>query len=176
MDIDLRDEDLESSLVSHFSKYRSLMPSLALLFSLADGNMETVDVEHSKQAAKWCEYLRGHAERIYSVQADPDLSAALALKRRLEKGLLGDQGGTFTIRDLYRKGWAGLSTPDRARAALEKLEEYHWVRREERKSEAARARLINGGRPSEIYVINPAVLARIQSPIANLSTHETRSS
>jgi putative DNA primase/helicase len=174
MNIELANEELDQSLLAHFSKYRSLMPSLALLFSLADGNLDTVGVEHSKQAADWCTYLKGHAERIYSVQADPYLSAARALKRRLEKGLLGDQEGNFTIRDVYRSGWAGLSTPERARGALRKLEEYNWVRSTDGRSRMERAGHINGGRPSEIYIIHPKILERIKHSGTKPSIRETQ--
>ena len=169
VDVELRDEELHTSLESHFSKYRSLMPSLALLFSVADGNLETVGVEHSKQAAAWCTYLQGHAKRVYASRIDPAYSAAVVLSRKLEKGLLGAPKDEFTFRELSRKQWAELSRPEQARAALEILEDHNWVRRETRKSEAVRFGLLNGGRPSEIYRINPAVLKRIQSTGAKLT-------
>jgi putative DNA primase/helicase len=55
----LRDNTLHPALVSHLAKYRSLMPSLALLFELADGETETktVSLQHAQQAAAWCDYL-----------------------------------------------------------------------------------------------------------------------
>lgn len=168
--IELTNEDLDQSLLAHFSKYPSLMPSLALLFSLADGSLNTVGIEHTKQAADWCAYLRSHAERVYSVQADPYLSAARALKRKLEKGLLGDQ--YFTVRDVYKSGWAGLSTPDRARGALRKLEEYNWVRSTDGRSMMERAGHINGGRPSEIYSMHPEIRNRIKSCVAKPSIRD----
>lgn len=164
MDVELRDEELHTSLESHLSKYRSLMPSLALLFSLADGDLENVNADHAKQAAAWCTYLREHAERVYASRTNPDYSAALALKRKMEKGLLGATDGTFTFRELSRKEWAELSRPEQARAALETLVQYNWVRLEKRTTEGVRAGLINGGRPSEIYRINPKILERIQRP------------
>jgi hypothetical protein len=173
MDIELRDEELHPSQESHFSKYRSLMPSLALLFSLADGNQETVGVEHSKQAIEWCSYLKGHAKRVYAARMDSTYTAAIALKRRLERGLIGSPDGTFTVRDLERKGWAELSRLDQVLAALRKLEEYHWVRREAHTSEAVRAR---GGRPSAIYRINPTVLKRIRSSTENPNIRDARGS
>jgi hypothetical protein len=172
MDIELRDEELHTSLESHFSKYRSLMPSLAMLFSLADGNRETVGVEHTRQAVAWCTYLKEHAKRVYASRTDPAKSAAIVLKKKLEKGLLGDAKGTFTFRELCRKEWAELSRPDQARAALGLLEEDNWVRKESRKSDAVRADLVNGGRPSEKYRINPKVLGRLQHSGAARGTRE----
>lgn len=55
----LRDASLHPALVCHLAKYRKLMPSLALLFELADGETETqtVSLQHARQAAAWREYL-----------------------------------------------------------------------------------------------------------------------
>jgi hypothetical protein len=177
MDVELREEDLHSSLESHFAKYRSLMPSLALLFSLADDDqLEKVGVEHAEQAAEWCRYLRGHAIRVYASRVRPAYSSAIALQKKIVKGLLGFPGGTFTLRDLYRHQWTELSTPEQARAALEMLQEHNWIRLESRfETEGARAGLINRGRPSEIYRINPAIMKRIQASNAVLSMLEAKS-
>ncbi len=162
MNTELRNDELNVSLESHFSKYRSLMPSLALLFSLADGNLDEVGLEHSKQAAEWCEYLKGHAMRVYSAQTSPDYSAALVLKKRIEQGLLGDKEGAFTIRNVYRKGWVELSTPGRARAAVGVLEDHCWVRPERQLDLLEEMGIVERGRPSEIYKINPEILKRIR--------------
>jgi hypothetical protein len=169
MDVELRDEELHDSLESHFSKYRSLMPSLALLFSLADGNLDDVGLEHARQAAEWCRYLQGHAKRIYASRIHPAYSSAIALKKKIEKGLIGFPGGTFTFRELSRKQWAELSTPEQARAALEILQDHIWIRLESGVvPEGVRLGLINRGRPSEIYRINPTVMRRIQGPSVEL--------
>ncbi len=57
----IRGGELHPALISHLSKFRKLMPALALLFELADraaGNADTdtVSLEHTRQAAVWCEY------------------------------------------------------------------------------------------------------------------------
>jgi putative DNA primase/helicase len=152
----IRDDSLPLSMQAHLAKFRSLMPSLALLFTLADGQEKSVPISQARLACEWCEYLESHARRVYASQALPELEAAIALSRRLAKGWKQEEG-CFTVRDVYRNAWSLLNTPDEARAALSVLEEYRWVRRE--KSSDAQ----NPGRPSENYYRNP----RIGEPHAN---------
>ena len=63
----IRGSDISPAMQAHLSKYRSLLPSLALLFALADGHTQTVPIVY---ACDWCEYLETHAHartlnRIY---------------------------------------------------------------------------------------------------------------
>jgi putative DNA primase/helicase len=109
-----RADDTSLFMQAHLAKYRKLMPALSLLFSLADGSLDAVGLHHAQQAADWCEYLAHHARRVYASRISPDRLAAVSLARRLAKGWKRDDG-TFTIRDVYRNEWAGLSTPDEAR-------------------------------------------------------------
>ena len=89
----VRGNDLHPALISHLSKYRSLMPSLALLFELADraasGALpETADLfvslEHARQAAAFCGYLESHAQRIYSCLTTPQMRAAQELAEKIK--------------------------------------------------------------------------------------------
>src|SRR5713101_7730752 len=65
----LRAEEDHPVLLSHLAKYRSLLPSLALLFHLIDGvdtgRRGPVSGAAAAQAAAWCEYLAAHARRLY---------------------------------------------------------------------------------------------------------------
>jgi Protein of unknown function (DUF3987) len=97
----VRGEEHHPALVSHLSKYRKLMPALALLFELADcaaaGPMSVeggssdadqclrVSLEHARLAAAWCEYLESHARRIYSCITTPQMRAAQVFAERLKK-------------------------------------------------------------------------------------------
>jgi hypothetical protein len=141
--------DDHPALVAHLAKFRSLMPTLALLFALADGeglDTETVQLPYAQQAAAWCDYLEAHARRIYGCLVSPELSAARGLADKIINGKLGF---TFSTRGVYTKGWSGLGTPDEARAALRILEDAGWVRAlQNEKGE---------GRPSELWVVNPRV-------------------
>jgi len=67
----VRRDELHPALISHMSKYRSLMPALAVLFELAEwatgnGSADTVSLEHTRQAALYCAYLESQARRVYS--------------------------------------------------------------------------------------------------------------
>lgn len=149
----VRSGTLHPSLTAHLSKFRSLMPSLAGLYELADraavgyqldGDL-VVSLDHARQAAALCEYLESHARRVYSCVVSPEMHAAHELARHVRAG---DLAATFSTRDVYQRGWSGLDTPGRARAALDILEGSGWLRR--RKEE-----LSGGGRPSEVWDINP---------------------
>jgi hypothetical protein len=147
----VRDKELSPIMAAHLSKYRSLMPSLALLFALAD-NVEgdRIPLRYAQQAAAFCEYLRPHAERIYACKLAPEMLAAIDLSERLTDGWKRDVG-QFALRELYRRHWAGLGTPDEAEAALDVLEDAGWVRRVDSSSPST-------GRPSsETFLINPKI-------------------
>lgn len=146
----LRGEELHPAMQAHLAKYRSLMPSLALLFALADGCTDVVPAGNARQAAAWCEYLESHAHRIYSGNVRTDYQAAMALSRRLAKGWKRDEG-TFTVREVYRNGWHLLESPEAARGALLVLAEYGWVRDTSATSER------QAGRPAETYQRNPRI-------------------
>jgi len=135
------------------------MPSLGGLFQLADcvatdSSLEEsriITLDHAQQAAAWCDFLEAHAHRVYSCAISPELRAAHELARHLRAGNLPSP---FTTRAVYLKGWAGLDTPDRVRAALELLEEAAWV------CQLPAERAAKGGRPSEIWMVNPKVGAK----------------
>jgi len=99
----LRTGDMAPTLEAHLAKFRSLLPSLALLFHLldaADGG--PVSEAATLRAAAWCDYLESHAQRLYSSALDPALDAARELDRHLLRGDLSDP---FTARDVYRHCW-----------------------------------------------------------------------
>ena len=144
----LRGVELHPALVSHLAKYRSLMPSLALLFELADGGTDTISLAHTRQSAAFCDYLESHARRIYSMLISPERQAAAELGRHLVAGWKRSEG-IFSVRDVYQNDWRGLATPDAVRRALAILEDAGWVRLLTLESKTA------GGRPSELYAINP---------------------
>jgi hypothetical protein len=144
----LRGVGLHPALVSHLAKYRSLMPSLALLFELADDGAGVISLQHANQAAAWCDYLESHARRIYSMIISPERQAAAELGRRLRAGWKHKEG-MFSVREVYQNDWRDLSTPDAVRRVLGLLEDAGWVRLADLPQST--------GRPSEIYVINPKV-------------------
>ena len=144
----LRSPDEHPLIQSHLAKYRSLMPSLALLLALADGESAVVGLRYAQHAADWCDYLEHHARRVYAAQISPGQQAAIALSKKLLAGWKSDIR-SFSLRDVYRNQWAGLSMPSDARAAVMLLQEANWVMRLPASPTT--------GRPSEIFLINPQI-------------------
>jgi putative DNA primase/helicase len=163
----VRSDDLHPALRSHLSNYRSLMPSLAALFELADrvihgsvgfvgsalGSLPVIEVslEHAQQAAGWCDYLETHARRMYSCMTTPALLAARELADKIKQRKVGSDDGFFSCRNVYTKGWSGLDTPEIVKPAVEVLQDAGWVR--EVPGEPGPL----GGRPSSRFQINPRV-------------------
>ena len=121
-------------LLEHFTKYRSLMPSLALIFhvvsceadvtELADNQKRLLNVDAALMAIKWIEYLQSHARRIYGLL---DTVSAVAAKDLLKHLKAGDLKDGFKAREVGQKGWAGLTTADAVDAALSELITRNWL-------------------------------------------------
>jgi hypothetical protein len=139
-----RGED-HDAIIAHLAKYRSLIPSLALLIHLADGGRNPVGKYAIERACAWGDYLESHARRIYSCGLVRDDIAARAMARRIRAGSLPD---VFSARDVYRRHWADLGTPEEVKKAADVLVELHWLRRAEEQT---------GGRPSAVFRVNPKV-------------------
>ena len=143
----LRDPDTEEpeSFISHLAKFRSLAPSLALLYHLADGSAAPVSAKAMVAALAWCDYLEAHARRVYAAARTPEVRAAREIERRLRKG---DLAQPFTAREIYRNNWSGLDR-ESVNRALDYLDSLGRVRSETTDSE---------GRPSVVWQVHPAVL------------------
>jgi hypothetical protein len=131
----------------HLAKYEKLFCSLALIFHLAEGQIGDISADSALRAAAYCEYLEGHARRIYGLVEAAKVTAAQTLGRRLSEGKLQDE---FTARDARRKRWSGLNTASQVEAALDLLEEFGWLRGFETGGN-------DGGRPTINYFINPQI-------------------
>jgi hypothetical protein len=137
----------------HLAKFDKLFPALALVFHLVDcaahGIRGPVSEEAALRAAAWCEYLEAHARRCYGLLKDDGLRAAQALAAKLERGALEDG---FTLRDVRRNQWRGLTTDDAIQAALDWLEDEDWLR-----GEATGGTGPGSGRRTLRYRIHPAI-------------------
>jgi putative DNA primase/helicase len=149
----LRAGDHPLLIQEHIGKYRSLMPSLALLVHLAEvvpqeGTLPPVSLAAAEVAAAWCDVLEAHAKRIYRAGIDGDPEAAARLRDHLRDGL----PNPFRARDVRLKGWAGLSTPSEVEFALGVLEDRGWVASRDVPAGPA------GGRPTTEYWKHPDLL------------------
>jgi putative DNA primase/helicase len=170
----VRSGDEHPAFESHLAKYRSLVPSLALLIHLVDGAHGPVGEEATRKAIAWVSYLESHARRIYGIAVNSAAVSGKALAKRILKGELKDG---FTLRDIYRKHWAGLSEKQAVEQAVDLLVELGWLR----------ARDVNtGGKPKTYYDINPALLTKTapepsaksakSPPVSPIGTYGTDSS
>ena len=155
---EIRGDDLHPAMVSHLSKYRKLIPALALVFALID-TPDSGGVIHEGElirALAWGEYLRTHAHRLYAAAVIPETTGAFTLLSKIKRGRLVDSDGvklsSFTPRQVVQKNWTGLGTTDAVRKAADVLADFDYLRRDLVPTGAT------GGRPSDRYTINPAVL------------------
>jgi hypothetical protein len=151
----LRGNSEDPIMCEHLGKFRSLLPSLALIFHLievADKQLiGSVTLSSTTRAAQWCDYLESHARRVYGLVGDIATQAASRIARKIEDGALPDG---FTARDIYRKQWSLLDDKEITRTALEELVEAGWIRPEP-------PRETQPGRPSlPMYRINPGILKK----------------
>jgi putative DNA primase/helicase len=144
----VRSGEEHPALESHLAKYRSLVPSLALLIHLADGGQGPVGAGPTRMAIGWAHYLESHARRVYAIAANGAPIAGKALARRIKGGELKDG---FTLRDIYRKHWTGLSDRQAVEQAVDLLLSLGWLREE---VEAT------GGKPRTRHRVNPALLPK----------------
>jgi hypothetical protein len=142
----VRSDDLPSPLAQHLSKYRGLIPRLALVYHLASNGFGPVSREAVIRSLRWAAYLESHAHRAYASMTVDNAEAARAIWRRVRKG---DLPASFTAREVQRKGWSGLNDKDRVVAGLEALVDADWLRVSNTQT---------GGRPSTIYHCNPKAL------------------
>jgi putative DNA primase/helicase len=137
-----RDQD-SPALQAHLAKFRSLIPSLALLIHLADGGTAAVGEQALLRACGWADYLESHARRVYSAVLAREGRAAKALAQHI---LAGDLEDGFSVRDVYRHHWTDLSDRDDADIAVKTLLDLDWLRE---------VREQGPGRPRAGFQINP---------------------
>ena len=143
----IRTGDEHRALESHLAKYRSLIPSLALLIHLVDDGQGAVTDGALQRAIGWGNYLESHARRIFAVAISPDIPAAKALAKRLLNGDLKDE---FSLKDVYRPCWSGLNTRALAQSAADVLMDLDWLAEHRETAPGA-------FKPSTTYRINPKV-------------------
>jgi len=126
-----------------------VVASLALLFELADGGRFEVNEAATHRALGWADYLRSHANRLYSAGETMAADGARHIVERRHQ-----LPESFTLRDIQRKGWASLGDRDAVLSAIEMLVATHHCR------EVPQAAHQTGGRPSVSYLWNPSLKAK----------------
>lgn len=141
----LRSSELHPALESHFSKYRKLVPALALINQLVDCGSGAVGRDALERAIAFSEYLASHARRLYGAGLRLEVVTAQAILARIRKGELTDG---FTARDILQNDWAKLTDREQVIAGLALLVDHDWL---------VEQITATGGRPRTVYIINPKV-------------------
>jgi putative DNA primase/helicase len=135
----IRLEDMPEAKAAHLAKYQKTLPVLALLFELAESRQPTsVGLESWQRAEAWGTYLESHLGRVY-----PNTAPALLAAHTIA-GQWDCLPESFTAKDIYGKGWQGLTQPETVNAALSILSEYDWLT-------STTSTTDKGGRPSTSY-------------------------
>jgi putative DNA primase/helicase len=145
LEIRLRSGEEHPSMVSHLSKYRKLIPSLALINHLCEDGKDAITEKSLLRAIAYSEYLESHARRIYASATRPDIDAARTIINKLQKSRLSNP---FTARDVYRNNWTGLDSKQKTQSAIDLLIEYNHLIVEN---------IETGGRPTAFYHWNSGV-------------------
>jgi hypothetical protein len=144
------DED-NPLMAEHFGKYRSLMPSLALIFhciEIADGQSSgAISEKSTRMAVAWCNYLESHARRVYSLAERLELESALTLCERIKSGKLPSP---FTTKMVYDNNWHSLRDKESVEAACNVLVDENWLKI------CRKPKNTIGRPPLPEYFINPA--------------------
>jgi hypothetical protein len=145
---EVRRGELPPAMEAHKSKYRSLLPALALLIELADcaaaGEAPQQVTELSAaRALGWITYLEGHATRLYHSAERPEMRSARVLLKKLKAGEVSHGA---PIRSVYKHKWSALRDRAEVDGALEILADHGWLKVH---------RFESGGRPSEVILLHP---------------------
>lgn len=142
---EIRSDDIHPAVESHLAKYRSLIPSLALLLELADSpESQVVSLSALNKAIEWGVYLKSHMLRIYNGAIETDVIAA---KKILDSHAKLPE--RFKVREVTQKGWTGLKATKDVKASLSVLVEHGYLIEE--------VSTMTGGRPSESYRWNQSL-------------------
>ena len=158
---EVRDMTRSESYRAHLGKQPSTFARLATIFhalEVAAVGVEKhphparVGQESAALAGLWCEYLTGHARKLWGEGQRGDVLDAREVLRFIERGSVRDGQRVSEARAALAQGKAGMTGP-RLKAALALLEACGAVKGEKIPSSSER-----GGRPSELLRIHPQAL------------------
>ncbi len=157
---EMRSDAVHPAMESHLAKYRGLMPTLALICHLVDGERGPIGEGSTIRAVAWCDYLAGHAARVYHAA---ERSEESAVKRLVARVQAGDVQDGFTIKEVYRNNWQGLGRESTINA-VELLLELGWLRTFQEET---------GGRKKTIYRMHPLAFQTHPKGVETVGTVES---
>jgi len=136
----LRSGTLSPVFASHLSKYRSLFPSLALIFEVLDNPsfcvekimrgdlLPNVSAQSANLALLWVNFLEIHARALLLDSPGESSKAALLADKILQRFKNGDKlKDGMSLRD-FKRTFKAKSENDTLDNALELLSEFGWIR------------------------------------------------
>ena len=153
------------------SKYRGLIPSLALIFHVitialtGQTKNNPVTLDSLNMAINWQSYLESHARRIYGMGLNIREKAVESLAKKIQQKMFDNY---FSARDVYRKNIRDIGkNTDLAEEACEELEKACWLR-------SVRIPTAKGQKGTTAYYINPNIqkISKAGSnQVANVDSH-----
>jgi putative DNA primase/helicase len=110
---------------------------------------DEISDETTLKAITYIEVLKSHARRVFALGENQIFALAQMLLGKIKKGNL-EQG--FKARDIARKQWSGLKTPDTIKDVLSLLVDYGYLRAVETHGD---------GRPTVRYYIHPSFKSEV---------------
>jgi Protein of unknown function (DUF3987) len=118
----LRSGEMSPAIEGHLAKYRKLVPALALINHVGEGDEGGVSQKSLLRALAFSAYLESHTHRVYASSTEGEVAAATAILKHIKAGDLTDG---FTARDILRHGWAHLTDRKQIAAGLNLLIDLH---------------------------------------------------
>lgn len=161
-------DSIHPAFESHLLKMPKTIASLALIFELVirlsfNANLEfpnnseyIVDEDAITLALRWAKYLESHANRIYSFATNQSLDGARLILARINK-----LENTFSLRDIARKQWIGLTEEHVIQESLDYLVDYRHLTIREVETTNQR------GRPTTRYHKHAIYVSKSDDDITN---------
>ena len=122
----LRDPNHPTAWRGYLGKRMGLTARLALVLGLLHGEYGRLSATSLRRAIAVVLWAEPHAKRVWARALHGDTTPMAKLAQKLRAG----EFEGFTLRDLYRKGVAGIATAQEARRVVEALAEAGWVARD----------------------------------------------
>lgn len=155
LELRLRSSEVEScpAFEAQIAKYRSLMPSLALIFALVEEPEvpAAIALQHTRRAAAWVDFLEGHHRKLFASEVNPELSSAHRLAEKIASSSIEDG---MSLREIYRNHWSGLDRPDAVVAGIKLLAKHNIAR--------LMVQHDTGGRPSDRIHLHPQAMRAVR--------------
>ncbi len=165
----LRSGKMSDVMASHLNKYRSLMPSLALIFEAINNDDFCVErlssdllvsAQSAQLAIEWVQYLEIVARDIFTNDTDVEIDHTVLLAgkiaARIESGKIADKMPMRAIKRMFKS----KKDTEYLAAALDMLRENDWLEIETVKTK---------GRSSQVLALNPVCTTPKQSVPKDLS-------